>query len=122
MTLEVPRVRSAVRFTDSIQLAPDNALAQNNLGLVLDRMNDVPGAIARFERAVELEPGSSHYFNNLGYSYYRKGDLNPAIASLRESLRLNSNFPRAQANLAQVMERRSGKVEVELAPEPRLKK
>ena len=94
----MPRVRSAVRFTDSIQLAPDNALAQNNLGLVLDRMNDVPGAIARFERAVELEPGSSHYFNNLGYSYYRKGDLNPAIASRVAAVELE--FPSGSGQLS----------------------
>ncbi|MEM9011874.1 MAG: tetratricopeptide repeat protein [Pseudomonadota bacterium] len=43
----------------AVELAPNSAAAWNNLGVVLDRKDDVRGAVAAFQTAFALDSGAS---------------------------------------------------------------
>jgi tetratricopeptide (TPR) repeat protein len=54
------------RYTNALQLAPDDALAYNNLGVVLERQKRLPEAIAAFQKAIALSPRLALARFNLG--------------------------------------------------------
>jgi len=65
--------QSKVRAT--LALKPNHALAWNNLGLALQSINDVHGALEAFRRAVELEPDFAHAHWNLSLALLLDGQF-----------------------------------------------
>ena len=45
---------------------PDNAKAQNNMGVVLRELGRLDDAVAAYNRAIELDPGDARAHYNLG--------------------------------------------------------
>lgn len=78
---------------EACRLAPDNAIALMNLGLMLQATDDCDAALACFEKAGRLEP--AHYLPVLGTArcWIIKGDEAKAIIILKEmSNRKNAGF------------------------------
>jgi len=82
-------------YTKVIELAPNNALAQNNLAWLYatcpeTELRDPAKAVALAKRAVELRPTDGTGWNTLGAAQYRAGDWQAAVDSLTKSMELRS--------------------------------
>jgi serine/threonine protein kinase/tetratricopeptide (TPR) repeat protein len=78
----------------SLQLAPDQAHALNNLAWALVSVpdvspNDAQAGLAAIQRAVELVPGQWQLWNTLGAAAYRTADFKAAVEALEKSMSLN---------------------------------
>jgi Flp pilus assembly protein TadD len=77
-----------------VEVAPNNAMAANNLGKELALRGDYNGAVPLFRKAVERRPRYWLANFNLGYVYYRVGNLPEAETYLRRAIEI---FPRDAA-------------------------
>jgi Flp pilus assembly protein TadD len=81
---------------------------QNNLGVMLMRMDDLQEAIDVFHRALAQDPNYADAHNNLANALIKNRQLNDAIASLQRAVELRPDYFQAYSNLgyALSMERR----------------
>jgi Flp pilus assembly protein TadD len=70
------------RVTAVLKLAPDFAPAYGNLGVILRRRGDIPGAIDAYRRALALEPRDPAILGNLALLYRGLGREREAKAAL----------------------------------------
>ena len=54
------------RYRRAIEIDPEYAEAHNNLGLLLDELDDRPEAAAHFRKVLEIDPKNVQAHNNLG--------------------------------------------------------
>jgi len=74
----------------AVELGPNFAKAQNNLGLaMLAGEKDIPGAVRAFQNAVELDPEYATAWGNLAVAYRHQGDATRAIEPLRKATELD---------------------------------
>src|SRR5262249_57931094 len=66
--------------------APALAPARLQLGLALQEMGDVDGAVAELREAARLDPSSADAANSLGLALMRSGAADEAVAPLRAPL------------------------------------
>jgi tetratricopeptide (TPR) repeat protein/serine/threonine protein kinase len=86
---------------------PENAAVHNNLGIALDDMKDLDGAIAEYREAIRLDPKhAAIHRNNLGATLVRKKDLDSAIAEYREAIRLAPKYTLALTNWGRALARK----------------
>ncbi|MBX3634163.1 MAG: tetratricopeptide repeat protein [Rubrivivax sp.] len=77
------------RYLKTIELAPGNPLAYNNLAwMTVARGGDAARAVELARKAVELSPRSSPFHDTLGWAQRAAGDLAGAEASLRRAIEL----------------------------------
>jgi Flp pilus assembly protein TadD len=70
----------------------NNALYQNDLGVVRYRLNDITGAQGAYEQAVKLQPDNANFQKNLADLYYVElGKTDEAISIY---LKLLDKYPR----------------------------
>jgi tetratricopeptide (TPR) repeat protein len=68
------RLEEAVAgYRSALALDPSLAIAWNGLAMVLERMDDLDGAIAAAERLAELDPDDALAHTSLSRFYQRKG-------------------------------------------------
>ena len=77
-----------------VAIAPNNAMAANNLGKELALRGDYKGAVPLFLKAVERRPRYWLANFNLGYVYYRVGNFTSAEIYLRKAIAI---FPKDAA-------------------------
>jgi tetratricopeptide (TPR) repeat protein len=77
---------------------PSAWLVVNDLGVVLQKLGDLPAAEACFREANRLHP-TSHSYSNLGNVLREQGDLAGAITAQREAVRLDPKYANARNNL-----------------------
>lgn len=70
------------RFGEVLKLAPDFAAAHGNLGVLLRRRGDIPGALAAYRRALALDPRNPSILGNLAALYTGLGRDREAKAAL----------------------------------------
>jgi tetratricopeptide (TPR) repeat protein len=75
-------------LTKAITLAPRNAEAHDDLGVVLARGGDYRGALKNFLACVTIDPTYFKGFNNLAIAYYVMGQDKLALAAVNQSLKL----------------------------------
>lgn len=75
--------------TQGVAVAPNNAMAANNLGKELALRGDYRSAITLFRRVVDRRPGYWLGNFNLGYVYYRVGNFREAEGYLRKAIEIN---------------------------------
>ncbi|QDT35760.1 tetratricopeptide repeat protein [Stratiformator vulcanicus] len=90
-----------------IQLVPENARANYQLGRVL-RMNKLPeSAIPALENSVTLAPGNAGFYLELGNAYRDSGNESQAIATFEKTIKLDPTYSEAYNNLATLVGRTS---------------
>ncbi len=87
----------------ALELKPDYAAAQNNLGTALSDLGNLEEAIACYCRALELKPDYPEAQNNLGNAFRKQGKLEEAIACHRRALELKRDFVEAQVSLGNTL-------------------
>ncbi len=76
-------------WSETVRQYPENAHANNYLGMGIFDKGLIDRAIELFEKSVELVPGNSFFRNNLGSAYASKGLIDKAIMEFEEAIRLN---------------------------------
>src|SRR5262245_48805406 len=75
-------------YRDVVLKRPDNARAQNNLGIELNKLGRTAEAENHFAAAVRLKPDSAEAQGNLGMALLRRGQIDQAATHLSEAVRL----------------------------------
>ncbi len=86
------------------QPAPEEAVARNNLGLVLDARGEYARAMREYELALRIDPFSHQTLNNLGVTLGRMGRFKESIAYFSKAIRLKPDYVEAHANLGVALE------------------
>jgi tetratricopeptide (TPR) repeat protein len=82
-----------------LSVSPNNFVAHNNLGLVLDQTGRTEAAITEYEEALQIQPAYAETHNNLGNALSRMGRLHEAIGHYRKALDLVPDLPQVHNNL-----------------------
>lgn len=92
------RTQLAQRDLDcALKLDPQNAVALNGAGIVLDASGKYREARVQFEKALQSDPSNTSALNNMALSWLNSADPAKAIELLRTT---DSSTPATQLNLA----------------------
>ena len=83
----------------SVQLAPQDAEAHNNLGATLKELGRLDEAVASYTQAIALKPDYAEAHNNLGNTLKELGRLDEAEASYKQAIALKPDYAEAHSNL-----------------------
>jgi tetratricopeptide (TPR) repeat protein/2-polyprenyl-3-methyl-5-hydroxy-6-metoxy-1,4-benzoquinol methylase len=90
---------SLVPNQKSVQLAPQDAEARNNLGNTLKELGRFDEAEASYTQAIALKPDFAEAHNNLGNTLKELGRLDEAEASYTQAIALKPDYVEAYSNL-----------------------
>jgi len=90
-------------FKKSLQLKPDFADAENNLGSALAQSGDATGAESAFHTALDINPYDSDTRANLGRLLAGEGDWKQAAFHLQKAVQLDQSNANAHADYAVVL-------------------
>jgi tetratricopeptide (TPR) repeat protein len=97
---EKGRYEAAVaEWNKALELSPDDARANYNLGIALARTGKPGDAIARYQKALKADPDFAEVHANLGVALSQKGRLDEAIAHFEKALKLNPASAEVHINL-----------------------
>jgi predicted TPR repeat methyltransferase len=85
-----------------IALAPDDAAAHANLGLILHRGGDLEEAVLAYQKAIDLEPGHFHLHFLFASANKDLGHLDDAVAALNTALQLKPDAVEALQELGTI--------------------
>ena len=94
-----PREEYRIYRTVRTYCGPQDAQAQNELGLLLDKHGNLDEAIVHYSEAVRLKPGFAQAHYNLGRAFAAQNRLDEAIVHFSEALRLRPNYAQAHNDL-----------------------
>jgi len=98
---ELPYWRDSVAlFQRAIDVVPDNALAQNNLGMALVDQRKIAEALGHFERAVAIDPLDTDARSNLGNALRALGRPADAVGAYEAALAQSPGDASIHYNLA----------------------
>ncbi len=86
------------------QPAPEEAVARNNLGLVLDARGEYDRAMSEYELSLRIDPFSHQTLNNMGVTLGKMGRFKESIAYFSEAIRLKPDYVEAHGNLGVALE------------------
>jgi len=87
----------------SLEISPDNALVQNNLGYSLAERNiKLDEAEELIRAALETEPDNGYYVDSMGWVLYRQGKLEESLEYLQRSDRIIPNQAEVIDHIAEV--------------------
>lgn len=90
-----------------LAIEPNNAMANNNIGLIALRVGRNDIALELFAKAVAASPAMSSLHVNLGEACRSLGKLNEAEQAYRKALELNANDGYAWGNLGALLQLRN---------------
>lgn len=91
-------------YRKAVEAAPGYAKAQLNLGIGLEGVGDVGGALAAYEAALAIDSTNPYASYNMGKLLYVGGALDRAERLLQSALAQRPEFPEAQVALSSVYE------------------
>lgn len=87
----------------AVQLAPDDAQANVNLGNAWQDAGEHASAIACYQRALELDPAFAEACGNMGSAQHAMGSSADAADSFRRAVLIDPAYALAHANLGSVL-------------------
>jgi tetratricopeptide (TPR) repeat protein len=96
---------SVTLFTRTLEVSPDNFVAEMNLGNALVEEGRFPEAVSHLTRAVALKPVSAEAHYNLGNALVRQGRNGAAVDAFTRALWINPDYALAHNNLGSAYER-----------------
>jgi tetratricopeptide (TPR) repeat protein len=95
---------AVLQLRKAVELDPDRAELQEEIGVVLASLGRAQEAASAFEAALRRDPSLPASHNNLGFLLLQAGRREAAIAHFREALRLAPDFELARNNLSMAQE------------------
>jgi len=92
--------KAIVEYKKALELNPDFARAENDLGFVLYKKGDYKDALVHYQRAISLRPDYANCYNNIGVIHYHLKDYEQASSFYRQAIELRPDYARAHFNLA----------------------
>ena len=92
-------------YRQAVQVKPNLAKANYQLGLVLEMSGELEQAMAQYRRVLEMNPSNADAHLRLGFVLNQQGKIDDAIASFREGVRLRPNFVAAHFDFGLILER-----------------
>ena len=86
-------------WEDTVNKAPENARARNNLGSALQEQGAVEIAVEHYRQTIRVKPDFAEAHSNLASALLRQHEYELAEEPSREAIRLNPKFPEAHSNL-----------------------
>ena len=83
----------------SVELAPQDAEAHNNLGITLKELGRLDEAEASYRQAISMKPDFAEVHYNLGNALRVLGRFEEAEASYRQAISLKPDYAKAHSNL-----------------------
>jgi len=93
-------------YEQALEKQPDDPELLNGMGLTLERLGEVEGAIARFDRATQVDGGKWAYHFNLAHAASVREQWDRAISEYRRAASLLPTDFATQYNLAMSMYRK----------------
>jgi tetratricopeptide (TPR) repeat protein len=90
-------------WSDTVEKAPRNSRARNNLGLTLLALDRTEEAIGLFRIALDLNPRNALAHNNLGMALKKQKKTEEAVAHYRAALEINPDLASADNNLGNAL-------------------
>lgn len=84
-----------------LAIAPRDADALNNLGILLSGQREFDRALVLLRRAATIAPRNAGVWNNIGTAFREQGRSSEAIAAFRQALSLDPQHAGARVGLAQ---------------------
>jgi tetratricopeptide (TPR) repeat protein len=94
---------SLVPSQKSVQLAPWDAEAHNNLGITLKKLGRLEESRAIYAQAISLKPDFAGAHYNLGNTLKELGRLDEAVAGYTRAIALNPDYTAAHNNLGNTL-------------------
>ena len=94
---------AAADLEQAVALAPADARAFSDLGIVRSDLGDLPSAVAAFTRAVECDANNARAWNNLGNAQWQSGAIEASIGSFQRAVACDPGYALAWANLGSVL-------------------
>ena len=91
------------KLKELISSYPSIANLYNILGVVLQKKNDLNGAILNFKKAISIQPNFDQAHNNLGNVLQDTGKIEDAIKSFQNAIKINSKYAGAYSNLGNAL-------------------
>ncbi|MCP4229298.1 MAG: tetratricopeptide repeat protein [bacterium] len=104
-TIDRNRIWSSEKtiWADTIEKAPDNKYAHNNLGILVTWEGDIKRGITLFRRALAIDPMHHPARNNLGAALAKSGRIKEAAEEFSLVLKYDPTNPDARRNLKQAL-------------------
>jgi tetratricopeptide (TPR) repeat protein len=90
--------RALADLSEAIRLAPDDAEAFEERGVIYTNLRQFDRAIADYNEAIRLKPDNAQAFSDRGATYYFSGDYPKAISDYDEAIRLKPDSARTFTN------------------------
>lgn len=93
-------------FRHTLEVSPNNFMAHTNLGVELDRTNNLESAALHYEEAARINPFYPEALNNLGILRARQNRIPEAIELLEKNLAIRPEDFNARYNLGLALSQR----------------
>jgi tetratricopeptide (TPR) repeat protein/MoaA/NifB/PqqE/SkfB family radical SAM enzyme len=90
-------------ISSAIEMKPDNAEMQSNLGNVLDGFGRFEEAITHYQNAIRVRPGFSEAHYNLGNALMQIGRTDEALLHFRQTIEITPLYAEAHYNLGNAL-------------------
>ena len=97
---------SETLFRPALEVSENNYVANNNLGIALDKQGKTDEAISQYQKAIHLKPDVAGPHNNLGNAFVDKGQLDGAISQYQEAIRRKPDYAEAHYNLGAAFDKK----------------
>jgi Flp pilus assembly protein TadD len=87
-------------FSHALKITEDNALAHNNLSIILTEHGRYDEALYHANAAADLRPNNASVYNNLGYVFQKSHKFSEAIQNYRMAIKHYPAYTKAYYNLA----------------------
>ena len=108
-------IDSLTAMQKSVQLAPQDAEAHNNLGVILKELGRLDEAEASNTQAIALKPDYAEAHYNLGVTLKELGKLDEAEASYTKAIALKPDYAEAHSNLGAALQKLGRLAEAEVS-------
>ncbi len=90
-------LEAIIEFEKTIAIDPENAKAQNAMGVSYDFLKEFTRASECYLAALKLDPNSAYiYYNNMGQSLLLQGKYIPAIEAFKNAAAFDEDLPDAR--------------------------
>ncbi|MBI5049028.1 MAG: tetratricopeptide repeat protein [Deltaproteobacteria bacterium] len=98
--------RAAMLYHDFLKRFPNDPFGYNNMGLILEKKEDIASAIKYYQEAIHLKPEYWRFHMHLGNAYGQIGLMTEAISELQIAANLGPSNTESMIMLASLLAKR----------------